>query len=129
MSDENNEVEVILDTLDDNEGDQWEEDPGVKHKIAEIIDSDGSEQLKNANRLLKRGGFQVAYVSPFAGHVLGNAIQPPILRAELIWNSLIQLDCIPDSILEDIAQLREDLWRVGQSYCIREYFGKKDADR
>ena len=114
---------VILD-------DPWEEDddPEVKQKIAEIIDSNGKllsgPQRCNAARMLRHGGFKVAYVSPFAGHVLGNAIQPPIIRAELILNSLLQLDCIPDSILEEIAQLKEDLWRIGQSYCVREDFDK-----
>lgn len=120
MNDKDFEVEVIID-------DPWEEDddPEVKQKIAEIIDSNG--KLLSGPHCKNGEGFQVAYVSPFAGHVLGNAIQPPIIRAELIQDSLLQLDCIPDSILEEIAQLRDDLWRIGQSYCIRENF--KDADR
>lgn len=124
MSDRDDGVQVILDTHDvqvtlDTDGDDpWEEsdDPGVKQKITEII------------QMFPRGGFQVAYVSPFAGHVLGNAIQPPIIRAELIQDSLLRLGNIPDSILREIAQLREDLWRVGQSYRVRENF-EKDVDR
>lgn len=122
------EVEVIIDDL-------WEEDddPEVKQKIAEIIDSNGKllsgPQRCNAARMLRDGGFQVAYVSHFAGHVLGNAIQPPIIRAELIQDSLLRIGGIPESILKEIAQLREDLWRIGQSYCVREDFGKKDVDR